>query len=130
MNRLRGLVCLPVFWSLLLAFALFHVPLQHSQAVTLQQDIVLTWTAGVPLGTGVMVERKIGPAGVYAQVGPLLAANALTFTDPNVAQGSSFCYRVTQTSTIGNGLPTPDFCIATAGVPGTPGGLTGSILLR
>lgn len=105
---------------LFLAFVFIALPLSAAT-----QNAVLTWTdlAGE---TGYKIERKAGPTGTYAQIGTTLAG-VVTYTDVNLTQGTNFCWRVTATNAVGDGVPSDEVCMATAGVPGKVGGLNVTI---
>ena len=85
------------------------------------QQAVLTWT-DLPNEDSYVIERKVGPTGAYAQVGTA-TKDVVTFTDPDLAQGTNFCWHVAGKNAIGTGPFSDDVCVATAGVPGKVGGL-------
>lgn len=102
--------------SIALLLLLFTVSAQAAS-----QDIAVTWTAPTvnPASvTGYLIERSSTATGPFAQVG---ATPALTYTDPGLAQGANFCYRVTATSAGGNSPASPVSCLTTMGTPGAPG---------
>jgi len=113
-----------ILLALFLLVTVLVVP-QFSQAAT--QQAFLTWS-DLPNETGYVIERKVGPTGTYAQVGTT-AAGAVTFTDPNLAQGTNYCWHVFGANGIGNGVPSDDVCVGTAGVPGKVGPVTVTIVI-
>lgn len=85
----------------------------NTQAAT--QQAVLTWT-DVANEDSYVIERKIGPTGIYAQVGTT-AMNVVTFTDPALAGGTNFCWHVFGKNAVGSAAPSDDVCMGTIGVP-------------
>jgi len=87
------------------------------------QDVTITITpspVNVSSVTGWIIEKKVAPATTYTAMTPNLPASTLTATDANVPAGATICYRATPTSSLGNGTPSADACINSAGVPGAP----------
>jgi len=50
-------------------------------------------------------------------------ANVPTFTDQNLPQDTNFGWRVIASNAVGDGVPSDEVCLSTAGVPGKVGGL-------
>ena len=101
---------------------LMLVLLMPSVAWSASQQAVLSWT-DLTNETSYVIERKIGPAGVYAPVGTT-SASVVTFTDPSLVQGTNYCWHVAGVNSVGTGLFSDDACMSTAGIPGKVGGLT------
>ena len=89
-----------------------------AQAAT--QQAKLTWTA-VSGATSYVVERKTGVSGTYTV---LASPTAVTYTDPNLTQGTVFVYRVSAMNAVGTGVPSDEVSTATAGIPGKVGPVT------
>lgn len=98
-------------------------------ALAATQDATVSWTASNPAATGYAVERAGALAGPYSQVGTT-NATTLTFVDANLAQGSTFCYRIIGLGAVANSAPSPGTCANTAGTPGVPGQPTVTITIK
>jgi hypothetical protein len=110
-------------WSKLLmcVVVIGLVALSALPAQAVSQQAVLSWT-DLPNDEGYVIERKAGPSGTYAQVSAV-AKDVVSYTDPDLPQGTNFCWRVAGKNTIGTGAFSDEVCVSTAGVPGKVGGL-------
>ena len=57
-------------------------------------QVGLSWTNTDPNATSVLIERKTGLNGTYAQIGATTTASANTYTDMSVVAGTTYYYRV------------------------------------
>lgn len=91
-----------------------------AQAVTF--DATITWSCACTNETGFHVYRKLGAAGTYALVGTT-APNVTTFTDPGLADSSTYFYQIGAFNTV-NEVKGPEAAGTTGGsvngVPGAP----------
>lgn len=81
---------------------------------SLQVD--LTWTDASNNETGFLVERKTGPTGVFVQIATT-AADAVTFSDPDVVGGVTYVYRVGAVNGLSAVAYTNEAAAATPGAP-------------
>jgi len=101
-------------------------------------QLSLSWTDMSSDENGFEIERKTGTGGTYSQIATV-GSNVTSYTDPNLAGGSTYCYQVRAFNTAGDspysneacGTPPQDFAltVAKAGtgsgtVSSTPAGIT------
>jgi hypothetical protein len=100
-NRFRNfllLTLLPFFTSVLLGQNMVHAG-----------QLQLSWGDTANDETGFGIERKAGTTGTYNQIATV-AANVLTYTDPSLTNGTTYCYRVYAFNTVGNSPYSPEAC--------------------
>jgi Domain of unknown function DUF11/Divergent InlB B-repeat domain len=68
--------------------------------IALADQLILKWTDTSTNELGFSIERSTGTAGSYSELG-ISAAGATSYTDPTVATGVSYCYRVRAFNAIG-----------------------------
>jgi hypothetical protein len=93
-------------WVALLALVL------APERVTAAQ-LTLTWTDNAGNETGYRVERKTGSSGSYGEIA-VLPVNTTTYTDPNVAGSTTYCYRVRAYNDVGNSGYSNEACRTTS----------------
>jgi hypothetical protein len=94
------------FWFLLaLAFA---ADLFTSNIASAAQ-LTLSWTDASENEDGFGVERKTGTSGTFAPVASV-SSNISTYTDPNLASSTTYCYRVNAFNTAGSSAYTNEIC--------------------
>lgn len=101
------------------------VLLSASLASAASQQVKLTWN-DLPNESNYKVERRSCGSGAYVPLGTTLA-NVVTYTDPNLPQGTNYGYRVLGSNALGDGTPSDELCVSTAGIPGKVGGLNAVI---
>jgi hypothetical protein len=84
----------------------------------------LAWTDTSANETGFKVERKTGSGGTYAQIGTT-GANVATYSDPTVAAGIAYYYRVRATNTVGDSAYSSE-ALALPALPSAPISLNAS----
>lgn len=77
------------------------------QALAFSGGITLSWTDNNSNETGFRIERKVGLAGSYAQVG--VALNTLHF-DSGLTPGTFYCYRVRAHNSIVSNVYSNESC--------------------
>jgi hypothetical protein len=81
-------------------------------------SIRLTWTDTATNESGFIVQRSANGSG-FVQIGAILAANSVTFTDTSVSSGVTYTYRVGATNAISTAFSTT-IQIATPSAPAKP----------
>ena len=76
-------------------------PANLSATAISSSQINLTWTDQSANETGFQIERKIGAGGTYALI-VTTAANATTYSDTGVVEGTTYFYRVRTVNGAGN----------------------------
>lgn len=89
------------------------------------QNVVLTWP-DLPNETGYKIEKRVCGVGTYSPIGTTLAG-VTTYTDVNVPQGTNAGYQVKGTNALGDGPPSDEVCIVSAGTPGKVGPVNATI---
>lgn len=94
-------------------------------SVALAVGLRLNWTDNANNEDGVKIERKLGTAGAYAEIGQV-GVNIETYTDNNLAFSQQFCYRVRAFNAAGNSAYSNEACGTTGAnpLPATPAGVT------
>jgi len=95
-------------------------------------QLSLSWTDMSGDENGFKIERKTGTGGTYAQIATV-GANVTSYTDPNLAGGSTYCYQLRAFNTAGDsaysneacGAPPQDFALSVVKA-GTGSGTVGS----
>jgi parallel beta-helix repeat protein len=76
-------------------------PANLSATPASQSQITLSWTDQSTDETGFRIERKTGAGGTYAQIGTA-SANAKTYDNGGLAEGTTYFYRVSAVNGAGN----------------------------
>jgi hypothetical protein len=84
-------------------------------AATLQ----LSWVDNSPDEDGFSIERKTGANGAYSVI-VRVGANVTTYTDVNLADGTTYCYRVNAFNSAGYSPYSPEVCGTTPSPTATP----------
>ena len=82
-------------------------------------QVNLNWTNNDPNATAVLVERKTGAGGTYAQIGVTANGSVNTFTDNTVSPGTTYYYRVRATNSGANSTYSNEVNVTTTTVPQT-----------
>lgn len=69
----------------------------------------LTWTDNSNNEDGFKIQRKTGTTGTFAQIASV-GANVASYTDSNLSEGQTFCYRVNAFNAAGESAFTPEAC--------------------
>ena len=77
-------------------------------------QVSLSWTNTDPNASGVLIERKTGLAGTYAQIAATATQAANTFVDNTVAAGTTYYYRVRATNKGSTSVYSNDVNVTTA----------------
>jgi hypothetical protein len=94
------------FWFLLalaLAADLFTSNIASAAQLT------LSWTDASDNEDGFAIERRTGTSGTFARLATV-SSNVSTYTDPNLASSTTYCYRVNAFNTAGNSAYTNEIC--------------------
>ena len=92
-------------------------------------QVSLSWANTDRNITSVLIERKTGAGGTYAQIGATTSPTANTYTDLTVVSGNTYYYRVRATSSGGSSLASIEVNTASSGTTPTlnfPNGFTGA----
>ena len=95
------------FGGLILAVLVWH---QNTHAASLQ----LTWTDNSQDENGFDIERRTGSTGAFSILATL-GPNETTFTDSNVLNDTTYCYRLRAFNSIGGSPYSNEACAKTAG---------------
>jgi hypothetical protein len=82
-----------------LVFPVICALLWQGEAIAAQ--VRLTWTDNSNNESGFKIERKTGATGNFVQIA-VLDANVTSYTDANVADGKTYCYRLRSYNHVGN----------------------------
>jgi hypothetical protein len=83
----------------------------HAEATAAQ--LFTTWTDNSTTEASFSIERKTGTSGTYVQVATV-GANVTTYTDANLAAGTTYCYQVRAVNSAGSSAPSNEACSTTA----------------
>ena len=82
------------FLKLFLLFFLFTLlTVLGSPAVVTAAQVTLSWSDNSTNEEGFRIERRTGTTGTYAEIAAV-GVNAASYTDVNLANGTTYCYRV------------------------------------
>src|SRR5262245_5270292 len=76
-----------------LAFLLTLLTILSSSAVVTAAQLTLSWSDNSTNEDGFRIERRTGTTGTYAEIATI-GANTASYTDANLANGTTYCYRV------------------------------------
>jgi uncharacterized repeat protein (TIGR01451 family) len=76
-------------------------------------SVSLSWTNTAANATSVLIERKTGAAGTYAQIGATVNGTTNTFVDNTVAPNTTYVYRVRATNGAINSTYSNEVTVAT-----------------
>jgi hypothetical protein len=102
----------PFFIIVCLAFA---IQAGFTFAATLQ----LSWVDNSSDEAGFSIERKVGANGIYSVIAAV-DANVTTYKDINLADGTTYCYRVNAFNSAGHSPYSPEACGAASTPTVTP----------
>jgi (2Fe-2S) ferredoxin len=74
-------------------------------------QLQLDWTDNSNNEDGFKIERKSGTTGTYTQIA-MLGANVTSYTDTNLTDGATYCYRVGAFNSAGSSAYTDEGCAA------------------
>jgi titin len=101
-----------------------NAPSNLTATTVSHKQIKLAWTDNASNEDGYKIERKTGPAGVFAEVATV-AVNVKAFSDTSLSENTQFFYRVRAFNTGGNSAYSNEANAKTLlNPPGTPGNLT------
>ncbi|MGE0682891.1 MAG: Ig-like domain-containing protein, partial [Candidatus Binatia bacterium] len=101
----------------ILIFLLFNEGVSSSNASAAQ--LTLTWTDTSNNEDGFKIERKAGITGAFAQLATV-GANATSYADGSVINGTTYCYRVRAHNTAGDSGYTNEACSTASADTQTP----------
>src|SRR2546422_888878 len=87
-----------------LLVAVLGSPLQSDAA-----QLSLSWTDMSSNEDGFSLERKTGTGGTYAEIAAV-GANVISYTDPNLTGGTTYCYQVRAFNTAGDSPYSNEAC--------------------
>jgi fibronectin type 3 domain-containing protein len=102
--RAYNSITMSVYSSEKNATTLSSIPLAPSGLTVttlLSSKIIIAWTDNSNNETGFKVQRKLGATGTYTTI-TTTGANATTYSDISVTDGTSYCYRVCATNAAGD----------------------------
>jgi uncharacterized repeat protein (TIGR02543 family) len=94
------------FWFIL---ALAIVSNLFPSHIVSAAQLTLSWTDASDNEDGFAIERRTGTSGTFARVASV-SPNVTTYTDPNLASSSTYCYRVNAFNTAGSSAYTNEIC--------------------
>ena len=77
----------------LLSFLFTLLTVLGSPAVVTAAQVTLSWSDNSTNEEGFRIERRTGTTGTYAEIAAV-GVNAASYTDVNLANGTTYCYRV------------------------------------
>ena len=98
---------LPRWFILIFFFVLLTALSWQSQASAGQ--LQLTWTDNSNNEDGFKIERKLGTTGTFSQI-DTVGVNATTYTDTNLTDGATYCYRLRAFNSAGNSAYSSEGC--------------------
>jgi len=111
------------YYLLALSFSIISfLAYRPANAASLQ----LAWTDNSQNESGFNIERKLGTAGTFSLIATV-GVNTTSYLDSNLADATSYCYRVNAFNSAGSSPYTPEVCGTTAAPPPVTYGLTVSV---
>jgi titin len=110
--RAYNSITMSVYSSEKNATTLSSIPLAPSGLTVttlLSSKIIIAWTDNSNNETGFKVQRKLGATGTYTTI-TTTGANATTYSDISVTDGTSYCYRVAATNSAGDSPYSNEVC--------------------
>ena len=72
-------------------------------------QLQLAWTDNANNEDGFKIERKLGTTGTFNQIATV-GVNITSYTDTNLTDGATYCYRLAAFNSVGNSAYSPDGC--------------------
>ena len=72
-------------------------------------QLQLAWTDNSNNENGFKIERKSGTTGTFSEIATV-GVNATTYTDPNLTDGATYCYRLAAFNSAGTSAYSPEGC--------------------
>src|SRR5262249_8536705 len=82
------------------------------QSTVTAAQLQLGWVDNSSDETGFNVERKTGTTGTYSQIASV-GANITSYTDSNLMNSTTYCYRVNAFNSAGTSPYSPEACATT-----------------
>ena len=79
-------------------------------------ELQLAWTDNADNEHGFIIDRKLGATGTYARIATV-GANVTSYTDTNLIDGATYCYRVAAFNSAGSSAYTPEQCAVARSTP-------------
>ena len=94
------------FWFILALAILSNLFPSH---IVSAAQLTLSWTDASDNEDGFGIERKTGTSGTFGRVASV-STNVSTYTDPNLASSTTYCYRVNAFNSAGSSAYTNEIC--------------------
>src|SRR5688572_7439919 len=94
------------FWMILALAIMSNLFPSH---IVSAAQLTLSWTDASDNEDGFGIERRTGTSGTFARVASV-SPNVSTYTDPNLASSTTYCYRVNAFNTAGSSAYTNEIC--------------------
>jgi Divergent InlB B-repeat domain/Fibronectin type III domain len=101
-----------VSWFLLFSTLVLGLLGTHQPADAALPSLTLTWTDASNNEDGFRIERRTGTSGTYQQLASV-AANTVSYTDQNLTNATTYCYRVLAYNSGGNSPYSNENCATT-----------------
>src|SRR5918996_6598545 len=75
-------------------------------------ELALTWNDNSTDEDGFYIERRVGTSGTYQQIAGV-GRNVASYTDANLSNGTTYCYRVRAFNAVGNSAYSNENCATT-----------------
>src|SRR5262245_43500761 len=97
----------------LLSFLFTLLTVFSSPGVVTAAPLTLSWSDNSTNEDGFRIERRTGTTGTYAEIATV-GVNTVSYTDVNVADGTTYCYRVRAYNAAGMSGYSNEQCATTA----------------
>ena len=94
------------FWFILALAIVSNLLPSH---IVSAAQLTLSWTDASDNEEGFGIERRTGTSGTFARVASV-SPNVSTYTDPNLASSTTYCYRVNAFNSAGSSAYTNEIC--------------------